>query len=130
MPDINQLTELVIGMAIDVHRALGPGLSEIAYERALAIDLVAARIPFQRQVGIPVVYRGEIVAEYRPDFIVADLVVIEVKSVERLIPVHRAQMLTYLRITGRELGLVLNFNAPLLKDGIWRVVLQTGARTL
>ena len=130
MPDINQLTELVIGMAIDVHRALGPGLSEIAYERALAIDLVAARIPFQRQVGIPVVYRGEIVAEYRPDFIVADLVVIEVKSVERLIPVHRAQMLTYLRITGHELGLVMNFNTPLLKDGIWRVVLQTGARTL
>ena len=69
-------------------------------------------------------------AEYRPDFEVADLVVVEVKSVERLIAVHRAQMLTYLRVTGRELGLLLNFNEPLLKDGIQRVVLQRGERTL
>ena len=130
MLEINEVTDLVIGMAIDVHRALGPGLSEVAYERALAMDLNAARIPFERQIGIPVIYRGEVVAEYRPDFVVANFVVVEVKSVERLIPVHRAQMLTYLRVTGRELGLLLNFNMPLLNDGIWRVVLQKGERTL
>lgn len=130
MYEINQLTETIIGLAIEVHRHLGPGLSEVAYERALSMELAEAQIPFHRQVGIPVVYKGEIVAEYRPDFEVADLVVVEVKSVERLIAVHRAQMLTYLRVTGRELGLVLNFNEPLLKDGIQRVVLQRGEKTL
>ena len=130
MYEINQLTETIIGLAIEVHRHLGPGLSEVAYERALSIELAEAQIPFHRQVGIPVVYKGEIVAEYRPDFEVADLVVVEVKTVERLIAVHRAQMLTYLRVTGRELGLLLNFNEPVLKDGIRRVVLQLGEKTL
>lgn len=128
--EINHLTETIIGLAIEVHRHLGPGLSEVAYERALSIELTESRIPFHRQVGIPVVYKGEIVAEYRPDFVVADLVLVEVKSVERLIAVHRAQMLTYLRVTGRELGLLLNFNEPLLKDGIQRVVLQQREKTL
>ena len=130
MYDINQLTETIIGLAIVVHRHLGPGLSEIAYERALSVEFAEAKIPFHRQVAIPVAYKGEIVAEYRPDFVVADLVLVEVKSVERLIAVHRAQMLTYLRVSGRELGLLLNFNEPLLKDGIQRVVFQRGEKTL
>jgi GxxExxY protein len=130
MDDINELTERIIGLAIDVHRQLGPGLAEAAYERALSIDLTAAHMSFHRQVAVPVAYKGEIVAEYRPDFIVDDRVVVEVKSIERLAPVHKAQMLTYLRITGCEVGLLMNFNEAVLKAGIRRVVLQKGHRTL
>jgi GxxExxY protein len=104
MHDINELTEAIIGHAIEVHRCLGPGLSEGAYERALCLELTWAGIPLQRQIGVPVVYKGEVVAEHRPDLVVADLVIVEVKSVECLTGVHRAQMLTYLRVTGRELG--------------------------
>ncbi len=130
MHEINVLTERIIGLAIEVHRQLGPGLSEVAYERALCIELTAAGIAFTRQVPIPVAYKGEVIAEYRPDLVVGDLVVVEVKSVERLTPVFRAQMLTYLRVTGKELGLVINFNVPVLKSGIRRVVRQAGARTL
>jgi GxxExxY protein len=130
MHEVNQLTEAIIGLAIEVHRHLGPGLSEAAYERALCIELTEAGLPFHRQIGIPVVYKGEVVAEYRPDLVVAQLVVVDVKSVERLIAVHAAQMLTYLRVTGCELGLLLNFNEPVLKTGIRRVILQRGERTL
>lgn len=102
--EANALARRIIGLAIEVHRHLGPGLSEVAYERALARDLTVAGIPFVRQVLIPVSYEGEVVAEYRPDFVVSDLVLLEIKSVERLMPVHEAQMLTYLRVTSRELG--------------------------
>jgi GxxExxY protein len=130
MHDINQLTQAIIGHAIEVHRHLGPGLSEAAYERALCIELTEAGIPFEHQLGVPAVYKGEVVAEHRPDLVVAGLVVVEVKSVERLTGVHRAQMLTYLRVTGRELGLLLNFNEAVLKAGIRRVALQVGERTL
>lgn len=130
MDHVNVLTETIIGMAIEIHRQLGPGLSEAAYERALSIDLTAAKVPFHRQVAIPVRYKGEIVAEYRPDFVVDHRVVVDVKSIERLAPVHRAQMLTYLRITGCEVGLLMNFNEAVLRTGIRRVVLQGGEKTL
>ena len=130
MPEINELTERIIGLAIEVHKHLGPGLSEAGYERALCIELAAAGISFDRQIGIPVVYKGEVVAEHRPDLVVAGLVVVETKSVERLTRVHTAQMLTYLRVTGRELGLILNFNEAVLTAGIRRVVLQLGKKTL
>jgi len=130
MPEINELTERIIGLAIEVHKHLGPGLSEAGYERALCIELAAAGISFDRQIGIPVVYKGEVVAEHRPDLVVAGLIVVETKSVERLTRVHTAQMLTYLRVTGRELGLILNFNEAVLTAGIRRVVLQLGKKTL
>ena len=129
MHPINQLTEAIIGHAIEVHRGLGPGLSEAAYERALCLELTWAAIPFQRQIGIPVVYKGEVVSEHRPDLVVADSVVVEIKSVECVTRVHRAQRLTYLRVTSKELGLILNFNEAVLKSGIRRVALQLGEKT-
>jgi GxxExxY protein len=127
---VNEITELIIGLAIEVHRHLGPGLPEIAYERALCMELSASGLAYRRQVPMPIVYKGEIVAEHRPDLVVAETVVVDIKSVDRLAPVHSAQMRTYLRITGLEVGLLLNFNEPVLKDGIQRVVLQRGAKSL
>lgn len=130
MKNINDLTGQIIGLAIEVHRHLGPGLSEVAYERALCMELDAAGLPYRRQIGVPVIYKGEIIAEHRPDLVVDDLVVVEVKAVERLAPVHESQMITYLQITGLEVGLMLNFNEAVLHTGIKRVVLQHGAKTL
>lgn len=123
MHPLSALSRRIIGHAIAVHKQLGPGLSEVAYERALALEFTASGVAFVRQVAIPVSYRGEVVAVYRPDFVVEDLVVLEIKSVERLSPVHKAQMLTYLRVTRRELGLVMNFNVTALYLGVERVVL-------
>ena len=130
MHPLNELSRRIIGHAITVHRELGPGLSEVAYERALSMEFTAAGVAFVRQTAIPVSYRGEVVAVYRPDFIVEDLVVLEIKSVDRVTPVHRAQMLTYLRVTERELGLVMNFNVTALYLGVERVVLQKGERSI
>ena len=123
MHPLSELSRRIIGHAITVHRQLGPGLSEVAYERALALEFTAAGVAFVRQVAIPVTYRDEVVAVYRPDFVVDDLVVLEIKSVERVTPVHKAQMLTYLRVTRRRLGLVVNFNVTALYLGVERVVL-------
>jgi GxxExxY protein len=130
VPHINQLTEQIIGLAIEVHRHLGPGLSEAAYENALCIELRAAHVDYARQLHLPVRYKGEVVAEYRPDLIVSGRLVLEIKSVECLTRVHRAQMLTYLRVTRCEVGLLLNFNEEVLRRGIQRVVLQLGEKTL
>jgi GxxExxY protein len=128
--DINELTQQVIGLAIEVHRHLGPGLTEATYERALCMELSEARLPYKKQVGLPVIYKGEVIAEHRPDLVVADRLVIEVKAVERLARIHTAQMITYLQVTGLEVGLVMNFNAPTLHEGLRRVVLQRGEKTL
>ena len=117
------LTDRIIGCAIEVHRHLGPGLLESVYESAMCIELKSADLPFARQVGVPVHYKGELIAEHRPDLVVSDLVVVEIKSVERLNPVFLGQMLTYLRITGLRVGLILNFNSMVMKDGIRRVSL-------
>jgi GxxExxY protein len=117
------ITERIIGCAIEVHRHLGPGLLESVYESAMCIELESAGLIFARQVGVPVLYKGELIAEHRPDLIVANLVVVEVKSVERFNPVLIAQMLTYLQITGLRVGLILNFNREVMKDGIRRVSL-------
>ena len=111
-------------MRLGVHRVLGPGLLESVYESALCIELKANNITFARQVGIPLFYKGELLSEHRPDLIVENKVVVEVKSVERLAPIHWAQVLTYLRITSLKVGLLLNFNSPTLKDGTRRVVLK------
>ena len=118
------LTGQIIGAAIDVHRELGPGLLESAYEACLCYELSVRKIPFTRQVMLPVVYKSiRVDCGYRADVIVADRVVIEVKAVESVTDLHKAQLLTYLRITGNKVGLILNFNTVTLKDGIVRQVL-------
>ena len=123
LPDsLNQLSERVIGCAIAVHRALGPGLLESAYDGAFCIELAHGRLQFLRQVQSPIEYRGRLVGAYRLDFLVEDSLVVELKSVERLEYVYVAQMLTYLRATGKRLGLILNFNVPVLKSGVRRVI--------
>jgi len=120
---INRLTDTVIGAAIEVHRALGPGLLESAYEECLCRELALRQIPFERQRSLPVEYKGlRLDCGYRLDILVADTVVVEVKAVEAILPVHRAQMLTYLKLGGWKAGLLLNFNMSVLKDGIVRLV--------
>jgi GxxExxY protein len=112
----------VIGAAIEVHRALGAGLLESTYQTALAVELAHLGVAFDRHRRIPLEYRGAIVGEYIPDLIVENTVVVEIKSVLRMEHVFTAQVLTYLRITGLHVGLILNFNQTVLKDGIKRIV--------
>jgi GxxExxY protein len=123
MDHLNGLTERIIGCAIEVHRHLGPGLFESIYEGALAIELDIAGLKCTCQVSQPAVYKGRLLGRYRIDSIVEDSVVVEVKSVERFDPVHAAQVLTYLRLTGLRVGLLLNFNSKLLTDGLRRYIL-------
>lgn len=118
------VTERIIGCAIEVHRHLGAGLLESAYEAALCIELAKASLQFDRQRSVPLYYGEQLVGAYRPDLIVASEVVVEVKSVLKLEPVFVAQMLTYLRITGLKRGLILNFNRAVMKAGIKRVSLS------
>ena len=120
----NEITQEIIGAAIAVHRALGPGLLESAYQECLCQELALRGIPFERQVPLPLEYRG-ILCEcgYRLDILVAGAVVVEVKSIEAIAPIHEAQLLTYLRLGGWKVGLLMNFNVVVLKDGIRRKVL-------
>ena len=118
------LTEAIIGAAIEVHSQLGPGLLESVYEECMCQELLLRDIPFKAQIELPVVYNGrETAGKYRIDLIVADEVVVELKSVERLLGVHQAQLLTYLKLTGKRVGLLINFNVPVLVRGIIRRVL-------
>lgn len=118
---LDQLTEAIIGAAIDVHRALGPGLLESAYEACLVFELAQRGLREQRP--LPVVYREvRLDCGYRLDILVENAVIVEVKAVDELLPIHRAQLLSYLRLSGKRVGLLLNFNVRTLKDGIWRVV--------
>jgi GxxExxY protein len=118
------LTEQIIGAAIEVHRSLGPGLLETAYEECLCWELGERRIDYRRQTPVPIKYKGHALdIGYRLDIVVADLVLVELKTVERLIPIHEAQLLTYLRLTDIRVGLLLNFNTPMLRNGIKRMVL-------
>ncbi len=120
---IDELTSTIISAAIEVHRTLGPGLLESAYERCLCRELELRVIPFVKQKPIPVEYKGvSLECGYRIDICVADCVVVEVKAVGELLKIHDAQLLTYLRLTGMSVGLLLNFNVPLMKDGIRRIV--------
>jgi GxxExxY protein len=119
-----ETTDRILRCALEVHRLIGPGLLESVYESALCIELRANNIAFARQVGIPLFYKGELLSEHRPDLIVENKVVVEVKSVEHLAPIHLAQVLTYLRVTSLNVGLLLNFNGRTLKDGTRRVVLK------
>jgi GxxExxY protein len=118
------ITERIIGCAIEVHKQLGPGLLESVYESALCVEFKMNSLPFKRQAGIPLYYKGELISEHRPDLIVADAVIVEIKSVETLAPIHVAQMLTYLKVTSLRTGLILNFNCPTMKQGTRRVVLS------
>jgi GxxExxY protein len=120
-----ELTEQVIGAAIEVHRALGPGLLESAYEECLCREFNLRRLAFQRQVPLPVEYKGvKLDCGYRLDLIVQDAVVLELKCADHILPVHEAQLLTYLKLTGKHVGLIINFNvATLVRGGIVRKVL-------
>ena len=117
------LTHSMIGAAIEVHRALGPGLLESIHEEALCIELDERAIRYERQLHAPATYKGRSLGDYKVDLIVEDLVVVEVKSVATVLPVLHAQLLTYLRLTRKRVGLLINFNAPVVKDGITRRVL-------
>jgi GxxExxY protein len=120
---VNGLTEKIIGAAIEVHKTLGPGLLESAYEGCLAHELSLANISFERQVLLPVAYKSlRLDCGYRLDFLVEKMVVLELKAMEGLQPIHEAQLLTYLRLGGWPIGLLINFNVPVLKKGIKRLV--------
>jgi GxxExxY protein len=116
------VTERIIGCALEVHRQLGAGLLESAYEAALCIEFEEQGVRFRRQAPVPIVYKGRVLGDYRLDLLVEESVVVEVKSVERLDPIFHAQILTYMRASGRRVGLLINFNSRLLKDGIKRFV--------
>jgi GxxExxY protein len=118
-----QLTNQIIGAAIDVHRELGPGLLEAVYEECLCYELTQKTIAFERQKPIPVVYKGaKLDCGYRADIIVCSRVIIEIKAISAVAPVHDAVMLTYLRLSGCKISLLINFHSALLKDGIHRYV--------
>ncbi len=119
-----ELTGQIIGAAIDVHRELGPGLLESAYEACLCHELRLREIQFARQVPLPLAYKTiRVECGYRADLIVANKVVVELKTVETVTDLHKAQLLTYLRITGLRIGLILNFNTPVMKNGVVRLVM-------
>lgn len=119
-----ELTEEVIGAAIDVHRELGPGLLESAYEECLCRELLRRGLHFERQKALPVVYKGEAIdCSYRLDIVVEGEVIVELKAVESLNKLHEAQMLTYLKLSGITIGLLINFNVVRLTDGLRRIVL-------
>ncbi|MDT5123250.1 MAG: hypothetical protein QOC96_2732 [Acidobacteriota bacterium] len=121
---VNQITQGVIGAAMEVHRALGPGLLESAYQKCLCRELTIRGIPFECERPLPLEYKDiRLECGYRLDLLVASSVVVEVKSVEALAPIHEAQLLTYLRPGGWQVGLLINFNVPLLKQGIRRKVI-------
>ncbi|MFZ1699345.1 MAG: GxxExxY protein [Pyrinomonadaceae bacterium] len=121
--EINAIAEKVIGCAIEVHRAIGPGLLESAYEECLCYELSQNGVRFKRQVPLPVVYKGvNLDCGYKLDIIVEDIVILEIKAVDRLIAIDEAQLLSYLRMMDKRVGLLLNFHSPVLKDGLKRIV--------
>ena len=119
---LNELVGLVVDAAMEVHRRLGPGFLESVYEEALSLELTARNIPFHRQVRFAVEYREQPVGEGYVDLLVGERLVVELKAVERLAPVHLAQMISYLRATANTLGLLINFNERLLVHGLKRVI--------
>ena len=123
MRNFNELTEVSIGAAMEVHRALGPGLLESTYEMCLCRELSLREIPFERQVPIPVEYKGvKLDCGYRADIVVDGTILLEIKAIESLLPIHDAQLLSYLKLGGWKIGLLINFNVELLKNGLRRRV--------
>jgi len=124
MIDFNELTDAIIGAAMEVHRTLGPGLLESTYEMCLCRELNIRGIPFERQVPIPVEYKGvKLDCGYRADIVVDGRILVEIKAIDSLLSVHDAQLLTYLSLGGWKIGLLINFNVELLKRGLRRRVL-------
>jgi GxxExxY protein len=121
--DLDLLAHAVIGAAIEVHRRLGPGFLESVYDRALSIELQVRGISFERQVPVPIEYKGRLVGESVLDLIVAERLVVELKAVDRVLRLHKAQVVSYLKASGCRLGLLLNFKVPVLVEGIRRIVL-------
>jgi GxxExxY protein len=127
----DQIAHQIIGAAIEVHRAFGPGLLESLYEAALCKELTLRNISFERQACLNVDYKGtDLGLGYRLDLLVAGLVIVEIKSVEKLLPIHDAQLLTYLKLADKRLGLIINFNEMLLKNGVKRLVLRNNLGVL
>ncbi len=123
--ELNRITDRVIGAAIDVHRALGPGLLESAYETCLAYELAQRGLQVEQQKPLPIVYKNiTLDAAYRLDLLVEQSVIVELKAVESLTPLHKAQLMSYLKLSGLKLGLLMNFNVQLLKNGIHRVIMN------
>lgn len=119
----NELTFEINGACMEVHRVLGPGLMESVYEAALCQELLSRNIPFQRQVPVSVTYKGTVLeCDFRADLIVDSRVIVELKAIEQLLPVHEAQVINYLKLSRLQLGLLINFNVPVLKNGIRRIV--------
>ncbi|MGE3311598.1 MAG: GxxExxY protein [Limisphaerales bacterium] len=122
--EFDGLSNRVIGCALEVHRALGPGLLESSYQQCLAREMALARIEFELQRPLPISYKGiHLDCGYRVDVLVEDTLILELKSVESLLPVHEAQLLTYLKLSGKRIGILINFNVDLLKHGLKRMVL-------
>ena len=123
MEKLNIITEKIIGCAIEVHRNLGPGLLESIYEKALCYEFGAINLRYKNQVVIPIIYKGTNLGEHRIDLLVEDEIIVELKAVDRNDPVFVAQLLSYLRLAHKKLGLLINFNVPLLRKGIRRIIL-------
>jgi GxxExxY protein len=122
-PPVNVITGQIIGAAIEVHRFLGPGLLHSTYMKCLQFELATAKLGFVAERAVPILYKGmELDAKYRIDLLVEDLVVVEAKAVDCVLPVHQAQVLTYMRLTGCPAGLLINFNVPKLIDGVKRLI--------
>lgn len=121
--ELNKITEKIIGCAIEVHKTLGPGLLESIYENALCIELSEANLNFEQQKVLPLKYKGHSIGEFRIDLVVENAIVFEIKSVERHDPVFEAQVLSYMKLGNYKLGLLINFNSRLLKEGIKRFIL-------
>ena len=122
--EYNRLSHAIIGAAIEVHRSLVPGFLESVYEEALCIELQLRGIAFMRQFEIGIGYKGHTVGSGRVDVLVNNAIIVELKAVDAIAPIHTAQVLSYLRVTGCKLGLLINFNVPILKDGVHRVALS------
>jgi GxxExxY protein len=119
-----ELTEQIIGAAIEVHRALGPGLLKAVYEECLCHEFKIRNLTFERQLLVPVIYKGVTLdCGYRLDLVVADSVILELKSIERVLPIHEAQLLPYMRLLSKSVGFIINFNVPVLRNGMIRKVL-------
>ena len=121
--ELNKITEKIIGCCIEVHKQLGPGLLESIYESALCIEFQRNDILFERQKSLPVIYKGEKIGDFRIDLLVEDTIVVELKSVERMDPVFEAQILSYMKLGTYKLGLLINFNSSLLKNGVKRFII-------
>jgi len=121
--NLNKITETIIGAAINVHRALGPGLLESAYEACMVYELAQAGLKVEQQKPLPIVYRGvKLECGYRMDLMIDNEIIVEIKSIEKLLPIHQAQLLSYLKLSNCRVGLLINFNIKVLKNGIQRVV--------